>query len=337
MMIGKIVNNRTAILIVLFSTVIYNTNWGMLTVRHNIPQKRLEKINTDEKFTKEKDTFLQSFGSKSMEKTALEFRSLSTESQRRILPRLNKMRLQILSSAVHYSDVSFKIFTLLLDGNQQMAYFYKDKPIGEIVENYARAKEWGKVGDLSIGHLMSLKNKEIKVLRDWILGKYKCCIRKADIFRFADALQTLQKNDPKGLERMKKLAAAAKLYPLVPQRFIAFCNTPGNMDLKWLCYASALLGVTLMGTRFGHLRLLGLSLKRNVKTGAPYSFILAKHAPSVQTLSRLVNASCGETVLFFLGAFMSKCINYRNNLANNIIPNQPTVIDVLQARNYQFG
>lgn len=302
-------NRLFVIIVALFSLAAHHTSWGMLTVNDKIQMRPLKKYWTQEKIEKESREFLKSFGEHSINKMASSFCELSVGAQQHSVSRLSDTKLKLLWFGAKDLDVCF--LTTLFNGNQKVAHIYREKPINKILEDYARAKEWFGVEDLDTQHLMMLKNSQIRLCKDW---QKKQTICSADISEFMGVLKTLKEIDP-GIRDIKEITDSTRLYPSLTERAHIFCTIPGNI-LFSIC--SDVVRTYEIGTPLGVLI-----------TSAIYGF-------SCDDLYALtigqIKISPIIIALHTIGRSRHRYPIYKDHLKNNVLPNQPTLTDVLKKR-----
>jgi hypothetical protein len=299
------------------------TGWAMLTVNkiQPRPSKKYftqEKIEKDEwRVSEESQRFLNSFGQHSTNKTGKMFCDLSTKTKKKVLPCLSHNQKVLLWCGIN--DVEIPFLSAVFNDNEKVALMYSQRPIGEILEAYASAKEmmkWCPLNHLKEQHYMVLKNGQ-----RIILSSVGHTIHHSDIPQFMAALRALDNIDPELIDGMKWITNQIKIYPSLSQRANIFYGMiPINAFRNTFLLTSAISTCLPNGALLTHM-FLKLLLRDKCR---PFPWqIVGIFTASIQ--------SCFMIAFTGIGLKMTYA-SYQDHLETNILPNQPSLTDYLKKK-----
>lgn len=320
--------NRLYLSLSVLCISVHVTGWAMLTISNATglcPKKLFTKefvCKHECLALKNSQKFLASFMQKDFNEIGDEFCALPRAGKARVMRCLDNDQKLLLRIAKH-KGVDHYILTELFNGCEKVATMYSEKPIGEILEAYASAKEmmkWcpifkknGVVGVLKEHHYMALKSSQRIFLADI---DQKATIPSVNVPQFMSVLNMLHDIDPEFMDigNIQGITNTVKLDLSLSERAWIFYDMIPNGSFKRGFLMS------LVYAAIGAPTLLG-----GTETLDNYT-------------SKLEGLGCAVTIImpvamtgFWLGTLPATYfLRYRDHLKTNILPSQPTLTEYLK-------
>lgn len=250
----------------------------------------------------------------------------------------------LLASKKGNYDAQHHVLTALFDGNEQVAEIFHGEPLEQTMVRYAQARDlqskypiWGNDRPFGAEYYMLLTEKEAGIFSRIIQDSIYYDEAEADIF--VSACKKILMVNPE-LKCWRKQTSKIKLYPSLNQRLYAFYNASGDDTFPLAAgrYLGTGLGIiygcviyALMSDRMA-------SLKKHMRAGHSLEIInedLGKYDYAQNVFKFGISASFGIAGLSTIAFLFRKYPNYKNDLKNNVLPNQPSLTDFLHKRAVQ--